>query len=161
MPDEMFLREKMDALRQYLTDLQRVARHTLDEYLGDLFIKRTGERTIELIVECAVDINNHLCLELGGVPPTDYYQSFLRTADVGVITPDLAARLAPTAGLRNRLAHEYETVADRAVYQAIQRMIPNYTDYLGQVETWLRRAAAGEEESQEAPEPQGEAGPGD
>jgi len=145
MPDEVFLHEKMDALRQYLTELQRVARYTLDEYMADLFIKRTGERTVELIVECAVDINNHFCLELGEAPPPDYYQSFLRMADLDVITADLASRLAPTAGLRNRLAHEYETVVDRAVYQAIQRMIPNYTEYLGQIEDWLIRAASGEE----------------
>jgi len=62
---------------------------------------------------------------------------------VGVITQDLASRLAPTAGLRNRLAHEYETVADRAVYRAIQRLIPNYMEYLRQVDDWLTRAAGG------------------
>lgn len=84
--------------------------------------------------------------ELGGASPPDYYHSFLRPADGGVITPDLASRLAPTAGLRNRLVPECETIADRVVYQAIQRMIPNYTEYLGQVEDWITRAAAGEEE---------------
>jgi uncharacterized protein YutE (UPF0331/DUF86 family) len=92
---------------------------------------------VELIVECAVDINNHLCLELGGEPPPDYYQSFLHAADLGIFTPDLASRLAPTAGLRNRLAHEYETIVDRAVYNAIQRMIPHYTEYLRQLTDWL------------------------
>lgn len=68
-----------------------------------------------------------------------------------MITPDLALRIAPTAGLRNRLAHEYETVVDRAVYHAIQRIIPNYTEYLGQVEDWLTRTATGGKEPEGDP----------
>jgi uncharacterized protein YutE (UPF0331/DUF86 family) len=60
-----------------------------------------------------------------------------------VIPHPLASQLAPTAGLRNRLAHEYETVVDRAVYQAIERMLPHYTEYLLQIEDWLTRNRPG------------------
>ncbi len=137
MVDEVFVREKMDRLRQYLQELQQVSAYSLQDYLAGLFVKRAGERMAELVVECAVDINDHFCLELGGAPPQEYYQSFIRMADLGVVSHDLASRLAPTAGLRNRLAHEYESVVDRAVYNSIQRMIPNFAEYLAQVEGWL------------------------
>ena len=141
MIDEPFLHEKLATLSQYVDELCRVAARPLEEYERDLFIKRTGERTVELIVECAVDINNHLAFELSHRMPSEYYQSFLEVAACGVISQDLAHRLAPTAGLRNRLAHEYETIVDLIVHRSIQSMIPNYTEYIRQVAGWLQRYA--------------------
>jgi uncharacterized protein YutE (UPF0331/DUF86 family) len=67
----------------------------------------------------------------------------MQTAGLSVIPHPLASQLAPTAGLRNRPAPEYETVVDRAVCQAIRRMIPHYSDYLGQIEDWLIRKGPG------------------
>jgi uncharacterized protein YutE (UPF0331/DUF86 family) len=137
MIDEAFVRKKLADLSCYLQDLQQVANHSLDEYTNNLFVKRTGERTIELIVECAVDINNHFILEVGSAIPSEYFQSFLDMASLSVISESLARALAPTAGLRNRLAHEYETVIDRIVYDAIHRIIANYAEYINQIQEWL------------------------
>ena len=91
----------------------------------------------ELIVECAVDINNHFILEIGSTIPSEYFQSFLDMASLDVISESLARALAPTAGLRNRLAHEYETVIDRIVYNAIHSIITNYARYINQIQEWL------------------------
>ena len=110
MIDDAFVRKKLADLSCYLQDLQRVATHSLDEYTNNLFVKRTGERTIELIVECAVDINNHFILEISSATPSEYFQSFLDMASLSVISGSLAHALAPTAGLRNRLAHENEAI---------------------------------------------------
>ncbi|MBC8230233.1 DUF86 domain-containing protein [bacterium] len=137
MIDDAFVRDKLADLSCYLQDLQQVAAHSLNEYTNNLFVKRTGERTIELIVECAVDINNHFILEIGSATPSEYFQSFLDMASLGVISESLAHELAPTAGLRNRLAHEYETVVDRIVYNAIHRIITNYARYINQIQEWL------------------------
>jgi len=60
MIDELFLHEKLATLSQYVDELRTIAARSLQEYEQDLFVKRTGERTVELIVECAVDINNYL-----------------------------------------------------------------------------------------------------
>ncbi len=137
MVDDVFARKKLTNLSQYLHDLRQVAAYSLDEYESNLFVKRTGERTIELIVECAVDINNHFILEVGSGTPSEYFQSFLDMADLGAIPESLARALAPSAGLRNRLSHEYETVIDRIVYNAIHRIISNYTRYVEQIQEWL------------------------
>lgn len=149
MIDELFLHEKLATLSQYVDELRRIAARPVEEYERDLFVKRTGERTVELIVECAVDINNHLAFELSQRIPSEYYQSFLEAAACGVISQDLARRLAPTAGLRTRLAHEYEAIVDFVVYRSIQSMIPNYTEYIRQVVSWLQQQASLEEESGE------------
>ncbi|MBM4044392.1 MAG: DUF86 domain-containing protein [Planctomycetes bacterium] len=137
MINKALVRDKLALLMQYLTELQQVASHSQQEFEQDLFVKRTGERTVELVVECAVDINNHFTVEVGGRQPTEYYQSFTEMGRLGVITPDLALALAPTAGLRNRLVHAYETVMDDLTYRALQRMIPQYAEYVRQIDQWL------------------------
>ena len=137
MIDDAFVREKLADLSRYLQDLQQVATYSLDEYTNNLFVKRTGERTIELIVECAVDINNHFILEIGSAIHSEYFQSFLDMSSLEVISESLAHALAPTAGLRNRLAHEYETVIDRIVHNSINRIITNYARYINQIQEWL------------------------
>lgn len=137
MLDEIYVNEKLARLSEYLNDLRQVARYSYEEYANDLFVKRTGERTLELIVECAVDINNHFIVEVGLRPPAEYFRSFLEMSNLGLISADLSNALAPTAGLRNRLAHEYETIVDRIVYNAIGKMILDYSEYVSQIQLWL------------------------
>jgi len=43
---------------------------------------------------------------------------------------ELARRLAPLAGLRNRLAHEYEAINHERVYRDLQRYVPLLIEYL-------------------------------
>ena len=53
------------------------------------------------LVELAAQINTHIVAAAGKVPPAGYRESFLAAAEVGARPADLAASLAPSAGLRN------------------------------------------------------------
>jgi uncharacterized protein YutE (UPF0331/DUF86 family) len=46
--------------------------------------------------------------------------------DLGILSAELAQRLAPSAGLRNRLVHEYETLDDDRVLAAIDALLEQY-----------------------------------
>ena len=58
----------------------------------------------------------------GARKPVDYYDAKLRMGELGVLGADFARRLAPLAGLRKLLAHEYLTVDWDHVLQALQRL---------------------------------------
>jgi len=51
-------------------------------------------------------------------PPDDYFQSFIRAGELGFLSPGLAEKLAPSAGPRNRLVHEYDQIAHSIILKA-------------------------------------------
>jgi uncharacterized protein YutE (UPF0331/DUF86 family) len=97
------------------------------------------ERLLERMIGRMIDVNYHLLTEGGQPPPSDYYASFLKLAELGVVAPELARRLAPCAGLRNRLVHEYENIDPRQVFESLQRARDDIVAYVRSVETYVDR----------------------
>ena len=80
-------------------------------------------------------VNYHVAVELGGTAPRDFFESFLRMVELKALPPDFARQIAHAAGLRNRLAHEYNDIDPRLVHAAARRAlvdIPAYLDHLHQ-----------------------------
>jgi len=59
-----------------------------------------------------------------------------------VIPAELAKRLAPAAGLRNRLVHEYDEIDDQIVLKAVSEARRTLRDYVAAIE---RHVASSEE----------------
>jgi uncharacterized protein YutE (UPF0331/DUF86 family) len=110
----------------YLERLRPVSQKTLDEYLKDDYLRFSTERLIQLIVECATDINNHVVVETGNHPPEDYRSSFQKAAQVGLISSELAERIQGSAGMRNILVHEYMDIDNRIVFEIIPLALRYY-----------------------------------
>ena len=51
-----------------------------------------------------------------------------------------AGALAPSAGLRNRLVHEYETIDDAKVLASVDVLLQLYPRYIQAVESYLTKA---------------------
>jgi uncharacterized protein YutE (UPF0331/DUF86 family) len=102
-----------------LEDLGAIADLTLEEFTDDRFRQKGTERILQEVIEAAVDVNLHLLRVLHHSTATDYFTSFVRLADAGVLTRDLAEKLAPAAGLKNRLVHEYDDIDDAIILAAV------------------------------------------
>lgn len=107
MTDPRLVRAKVDAILLYLRRLEPLARLRYDDFAGDHRNINTAERNVQLVVDAAVDVNNHLVLESGRSAPADYYSSFTVLARLRVLPSSRAEALARTTGLRNRIVHEY------------------------------------------------------
>jgi len=107
MIDIDLIRRKLSRLNMYLERLKPILQKKLEDYKSDFYLKSSTERLIQLIVECASDINNHVVVETENRPPEDYSVSFIKASDVGLISRELAERLKGSAGMRNILVHEY------------------------------------------------------
>ena len=59
---------------------------------------------------------------------------------MGVLPPELAAALAPAAGLRNRLVHEYDDLDDAVVLAAVAEAGRLFPRYVAAVEAVVGRA---------------------
>jgi uncharacterized protein YutE (UPF0331/DUF86 family) len=74
--------------------------------------------------------------------PDDYFGGFIRLGELGTLSRDLAAALAPSAGLRNRLVHEYDAIDDGKVLAAVGTMLDLYPRYIAAIEAELTKLAS-------------------
>ncbi len=139
MIDSDLVRRKLARLNMYLDKLKPIANYTFNEYISDFYKKTSTERLIQLIVECASDINSHVVLESGQRPPEDYTSSFIRAAEAGLITHELASKLKGSGGMRNIIVHEYMDINDRKIYEILPTAISDYKEYIRQVDDFLDR----------------------
>jgi len=72
-------------------------------------------------VQLVIDLGIAACVKSGlGTPPT-YADAFRRLAEHGHIDRELAERLTRACGLRNVIAHAYDSIDLRRVHEAAQR----------------------------------------
>ena len=139
MIDSDLVRRKLSRLNMYLDKLKPIASHTFNEYLSDFYMKTSAERLIQLIVERASNINSHVVIESEQRPPEDYTSSFIKAADTGLITHELANKLKGSGGMRNIIVHEYMDIDDKKIYEILPIAISDYKEYIRQVDDFLDR----------------------
>ena len=124
-------------MRRLLDELDRLgpvdARRFAREYATQLIV----ERVVSQLVDLAAGINAHvLAAETGAVPP-DVRRSFGAAATAGLISDELAATLAPSAGLRNVLVHAYLDLDVARLVAAVPLATEQYGEYVRQVARWV------------------------
>ena len=62
--------------------------------------------------------------------PVDFYSSFIKLGNKKYLSVKLSKSLASSAGLRNRLAHEYDELDPKKVYEAMNSCIKDVPKYL-------------------------------
>jgi uncharacterized protein YutE (UPF0331/DUF86 family) len=97
---------------------------------------------LERIIGRMIDVNYHLITEAGQPPPRDYFDSFTQLARIGVLPAKFATQIAASAGLRNRLVHEYDEIDPERVYAGLQAAVRDVPDYLRHIERYLNKAGA-------------------
>jgi uncharacterized protein YutE (UPF0331/DUF86 family) len=117
--------------------LEPLQAKALPEFYGDAYLRDIVERNLEIAAQCCIDIGNRIISLEGAAKPRDYYESILRMSELGVLPADFAERLAPIAGFRNILIHEYLAVDWDEVYKNLQRLDDLY-QFAEYVRTWLK-----------------------
>ncbi|MFB3817724.1 MAG: DUF86 domain-containing protein [Candidatus Methylomirabilales bacterium] len=139
MMDARLITRKISLISGDYEELSRLGRMSLDEYLGDPINEVLAERYLERVIGRMIDINYHLITELGHPPPADYHASFLRLVALQILPADLAKRIARSAGLRNRIVHEYDEIDPRRVHEGLQAAMEDLPAYLRAIHDCLER----------------------
>lgn len=110
MTDPVLISRKLGVMHQHIARarrrLPRDAAHLRqsDDLLDALAM------SILVALQEAIDIAFHVLADEGWGLPDAYGEAFRLLGERGVLSADLADRLAAAAGLRNRLAHGYASV---------------------------------------------------
>ena len=135
--DKEIVKRKMAIIVRNLKALEGVSTCARETYERDLYMRKAAERLLQELIEAAIDINTHIIVESGAMVPDSYYESFLELGSLKILAADLARSLAPSAGLRNRLVHEYDTIDDAVVHAAVAEAIRLYTDYIRAIQRYI------------------------
>ncbi len=140
MIDAELVTRKMVLIASDLDPLQPIAARGREAYVVNRLDQAVAERLLERMIGRMIDINYHVITESGHPPPSDYFASFVRLGELGVLEPDFARSLAASAGLRNRIVHEYNEIDHQKVFEGLLSALRDIPTYLNGVRKHLERA---------------------
>jgi uncharacterized protein YutE (UPF0331/DUF86 family) len=131
----------LDELSERLARLEPLKERPLADFYEDVYLRDIVERNLEVAAQCCIDICHRIISIEGAAKPRDYYDAILRMAELGVLPPDLTQRLAPLAGFRNILIHEYLAVDWDEVYANLSDL-SDLEQFSSLIRTWLKRRSS-------------------
>lgn len=131
MLDQKFLLRKIKLIQEDLARLESYGKSSLTELARDDKTYAATERVLERMVTRAIDINRHILAELGkGAEKIKTYEdTFLALAELKIYPEAFAKQIAPSAGLRNILVHEYDEVSIESIYKSTIDALEQYAKY--------------------------------
>jgi len=119
--------------------LAAIAARGVAVYESSVVDQAMVERRLERAIGRMIDVNYHVLTASGQPPPPDYHSSFVRMAELGVLDPEFARQIARSAGLRNRLVHDYDDLDHRLVFAALGTVLNDLPRFLAAVNAFLVR----------------------
>jgi uncharacterized protein YutE (UPF0331/DUF86 family) len=128
--DKKLISRKITLINNDLKSLKTLSKLSLKTYLSKAEHEALAERYLERIIGRMIDINYHILSEKENEIPTDFYNSFLALGRKKYLPVKLAGIMANSAGLRNRLAHEYDEIDAKKVFEAMGSCLKDVPKYL-------------------------------
>ena len=135
--EKEIIRRKLAVIAENLKALEPIKEMPGEEYIEDVYKRKATERLLQELIEAAIDINTHIIVQTGNTAPDDYYESFIKAGELKIIPIDLAGKLAPSAGLRNRLVHEYDLLEHSMVLNAVRMAEELYPEYVKEIDNYI------------------------
>ncbi len=94
-----------------------------DEFRENKVLRRYIERTLQMAVECCLDIGSHIISSERLREPEDNKDIFKVLVEGGFLPEGLLATYQGMAGLRNVLIHEYARIDPEVVFGVLKRRL--------------------------------------
>jgi uncharacterized protein YutE (UPF0331/DUF86 family) len=111
---------KFVQLEEYLEILNRIGKRSEKDFLDDKILIGSAKYYLQVSIECCLDVANHIIASEKCRPPRDYADTFVVTAEAGIIDKGLSQRLRQMAKFKNRLVHLYAEIDNKSVYAYIK-----------------------------------------
>jgi uncharacterized protein YutE (UPF0331/DUF86 family) len=135
--DGRSIRARLRRIRELLTWLAELGPIDPPRLFDEPATALAVERILTLLVDLALACNSAVASAVLGREPQTYEESFDLAARAGMITPELAAQLRPSAGMRNMLVHHCLDVDQAQVAMAVPRAPELYGAYAAQVAAFV------------------------
>ena len=140
MINKQMIQAKIKLIQADLSQLKRFEKLSFGQIAGDYDTHKVVERIIELVVNEAIDINQHLIGESKlGEASFDFKESFLLLVKFGVYRKKFAEEISKSVGLRNVLVHQYRKLDEKIFYNSIKDCLKQYTQYCRYILDYLKK----------------------
>jgi len=141
--DREGISKKLAGMTRRLNLLSAYQSLTFNEYLQNEDRQAAIERFLEIIIQAAIDINKMLLKQALGVKLTRNSENFTNAevfiliGEHGFIPRELAEQLAESGRFRNVLTHLYDDIIPEKAYDALQKSLVQYPEYITAIQNYL------------------------
>lgn len=139
--DREMVERRLRKLEEYVSFLRELQKVSFDEFLSEHMIQASVERDLQLVIECVLDIGNHIIAAMGYREPARYQDVILILGEEGVLPQDFVQRFALVAGFRNILVHDYLELDKEMVYEKLQTGLEDFEEFAKYIASFLEERA--------------------
>jgi uncharacterized protein YutE (UPF0331/DUF86 family) len=136
-PEFSGIERRLDELKDRLARLEALKAKSRSEFEEAPYLRDIVERNLEVAAQCCIDISHRIISLEKAQKPRDYYEAIIRMGELGVLPSEFARRIAPIAGFRNILVHEYLGLDWNEVYSHLQRT-DDLVQFAEHIREWLQ-----------------------
>ena len=116
--------------------LEKLINQPKSRFISDPFVYGNAERYLQLAIQACLDIGNHILANIKSKAPDDYRDIFTLLGENGVISAELAGKMAPLAGLRNILVHDYLEIDREKIYQMLRANLSDFSQFAKEISNY-------------------------
>ena len=138
MVDRYVVQARIAKIRQYVALLKKI-RGLANErsFVDDPLIYGNAERYLQLAIQALLDVSHHIVADMNLNLPADSKELFNILTKHKVLSVRLSKRLAPRAGFRNILVHEYLEIDRHRVYRVLKNDLNDFERFIKAVSKLL------------------------
>ncbi|HCB35193.1 MAG: hypothetical protein A3H73_01940 [Candidatus Taylorbacteria bacterium RIFCSPLOWO2_02_FULL_50_120] len=128
--EETFIISKIERIKENLEKVRSKLKFSNEEIIKSDDHLAVLERSFQLIVDYAIDINHHFIKEGGFGIPDDLQSTFTALGEHKLLPKEFAGKISRSVGLRNRVVHQYEDVKPAVFVENLRKNIEDYDEYI-------------------------------
>ncbi len=129
---------KLDEMKRYVAELEAVLPESEHTYRNNLTIRRACEKTIELAIECVIDVLALLVSSLKLGAPKNEDDIIVLLEKSRALSPAMAAKIRGMKGFRNILVHRYGEIDDGRAYSSFQGELKDFSLFEKEINAFLK-----------------------
>ena len=131
--------DKIAAVQRMLDGIRTLPLDNLAAFTADGRMVAAGDSYLRRALEALLDLARHVLAKGFGRAPAEYGEVARQLGEVGVVNPELAARLTLMARYRNRMVRFYDEITDRELFAILTGELGDIEAVIGGVTRWLSK----------------------
>lgn len=129
--------DRLEWVERMMAEINALPLHDEAGFLADDRNSYVAESCLRRALEALLDIGRHILAKHGGQAAVEYKEIASKMGDLGVLSPEDAARLRMMAGYRNRLVHFYHEVSPTELFEICSKQLGDVAAVAGGFRAWV------------------------
>jgi len=130
MVEKELIKRKLSFLEEYHNDLKEASIElSYKKFSEDKITRRFIERTLQMAIECCLDIAQHIISYEKYREPISNQDIFQILIEENILDKDLGENLKKMAQFRNVIVHEYIKIDPEIIFSILKKNLPDISKF--------------------------------